>query len=355
MTTNASEITHGSLEAQQLRSELQAQLGHFLSADIPGRNRTEDSPVLSVNNDADAAAAWVASATTSKHTFVAYRKEVLRLLLWGATRTPALQLSDMDHNHIQSYLAFIADPQPADVWIGPPLPRTDPRWKPFNKPLAASSRNYTRTVINSLFSGLVAIGYLRANPVAFSRSIRSSQDEQSEDGLWDHTLAQGNAVEAERFLRQQDWELVQAAIDALPDETPSKLMAKERARFITLFLYYTGARRSELAEAMMRNIINKGQNRWYWRIYGKGGKIRAVPIVDHAMGALLRWRQTLGLYGMPCQDEATPLLRSTYNRGHEKLSIRQINHILRGIFDKAADLAGNDAVTRDRLQRASTH
>lgn len=321
---------------------------------LPGRNRNETSPVLEATNDLEAIGEWLAGVRErNAGTFQFYLKEVSRFVRWGATRNPSVLPSDMTTRHIREYMAFLKDPQPVNEWIGPAVPRSHPDWRPFVKPLSDASCSRARAVINAMFNKLHAVGYLKANPMALTVDNRHSNTKSSsESPLWDHRDAGTNAVDAGRFLTRAEFDLVMRAIDEMPEGTPGRKMAKERALFVLSFVYKVGARRSELAASRMGSIAKSPTGNWFWHTLGKGGKQRKVPVTTSCMHDLRRWRTFRGFLPHPSPNESDPLICSL--NGKRNVSAKQIYNIVRDVCTAAAELA-TDPETADKLSRASTH
>ena len=84
--------------------------------------------------------AWVGdwlNTHQSRNTWLSYRREAERLLLWAGRN--GLSLRDLNGESLASYHAFLADPQPSAFWCGPASPRDKMHWRPFEGPLRASS------------------------------------------------------------------------------------------------------------------------------------------------------------------------------------------------------------------------
>ena len=138
-----------------------------------GANRnTDGSAQLHARSDREAIAAWLANYAASPHMLASYVREADRLYLWAALRGQTI--SDLMHEDMLLYRAFLADPQPAAEWISARKhPRSSAEWRPFCAPLSASSIKLALSVVNALFSWLVEARYLRANPLSLSRAKRS--------------------------------------------------------------------------------------------------------------------------------------------------------------------------------------
>ncbi|WP_439686845.1 Integrase [Cupriavidus oxalaticus] len=102
---------------------------------------------------------WLhANAPPAGATYVAYRKEAERLLLWSAIERRK-GLAALDEQDRQAYLAFLADPQPAARWCGPRAPRQVGAWRPFTGPLGDASLRHSMRVLGALWAWMARNGY----------------------------------------------------------------------------------------------------------------------------------------------------------------------------------------------------
>ncbi|GLC90653.1 hypothetical protein Tamer19_00610 [Cupriavidus sp. TA19] len=102
---------------------------------------------------------WLhASGSPAGATFAAYRKEAERLLLWSAIERRK-DLSALDEQDREAYLAFLADPQPAARWCGPRAPRQVGAWRPFTGPLGDASVRHSMRVLGALWGWMARNGY----------------------------------------------------------------------------------------------------------------------------------------------------------------------------------------------------
>lgn len=72
--------------------------------------------VIQADNDIEAAWMWLHAKGTNPKTKRVMRKEVERFILW-ALHTLGKQLSQITVMDITQYIGFMADPQPAEVWV----------------------------------------------------------------------------------------------------------------------------------------------------------------------------------------------------------------------------------------------
>ncbi len=160
------------LEALRVPAELDGSAG-LNRAPVPAHQ-------AELNTDLQAVRAWIEiRGARSEATRRAYRREAERLLLWAivAKRKPLSSLNTLD---AAEYLEqFLADPQPAERWIGRSwAERFDPAWRPFVGPLSPRSRDTARRILTAMGGWLVRQQYLRVNPfdgLAAARRCRSTR------------------------------------------------------------------------------------------------------------------------------------------------------------------------------------
>jgi integrase len=301
------------------------------------------SPALriQVSSDVQAVSQWLSEYQASPQTWRAYRKEAERLLLWA--REQGLTLNQLHRESLAHFETFLGDPQPADRWIGPPRPRSHPEWRPFRRPLSASSRRQSLIILQGLFSWLVEAGWIEHNPFRLMRDKRRRLDNRREG--------------VERYLERPLWEwLWQWLTQPLPDNASKRQrFDRERRRLLFGFAYLLAPRIDELARARM-NDFEQREGQWWWRVEGKGGKLARIPVPQDMMILLGEWRRTLGLGNQPAFDEDQPLLRAL--DGRRGLSANQLYRLIKQAFDEAAktlEAAGGGSASVERLRQATPH
>lgn len=301
--------------------------------------------VLSARSDAEAAAAWLqARAARSPRTFEAYRREVLRLLLWLYEQD--LSFGSLKVEGVHAFYAHLRDP-PAH-WLCPAKPRRDEVLLPtqmLRGPLSPKSIAYTRTVLGQLFAYLADGEYIRGN--AFRLSGAPGLEQQDE---------------ITRFIDPKAWVWLWRWLmhrDA-PDTHTALLYARDR--FLFALLYHTGLRLSEIAKARMLDFVRKDE-RWFLFVVGKGRKKRHVPINSVLMTELRRFRALHELPELPSPAEAMPLVPpSRVHKTKKRVSTEKegtltpravalrVDECLRGAAASCAD-----EHIRAQLAAASTH
>ena len=293
---------------------------------------------IKANNDLQALQVWLDEFRDSPQTQRHYRKEAERLLLWALLER-GKPLSGLLREDCILYEAFLADPQPRQRWCGSRAPRFSPQWRPFLGPLGPTSRRTAMVVVNALFSYLVEAGYLAANPLALMR--RRTHQTLSHDGA------------LERYFDQNQWQILLATVDDLPQDTERQQQHYERTRFLVALLYLMSPRVNEVASHTMSSFINT-RGRWWWKITGKGNRTGRVPVNTDMLKALQRYRLFLGLPALPSAGETTPLIMSL--KGTTSISDNMVYRIIKELLNRAAaKLEATDSYSADTLRKASTH
>lgn len=313
-----------------------------------GRNRGTGPTQIAARDDRSAVLAWLARYADSPATLASYRKETERLLLWCLLQRGSA-LSDLTHEDLLVYQRFLADPQPAALWVmapGQKPPRNSPAWRPFGGPLSPQSVRQAQSIINSLFSWLVEAGYLAGNPLALSRRRRSQR-----------------APRVTRFLPMAHWQEVRATIEALPTATDRARAHAMRVRWLFSLLYIGGMRVSEVCASLMSGFFcrrsSDGKERWWLEVTGKGDKTRLIPATTELMAELMDYRRSNGLSPLPAHDDATPLLRPLI--GQVKPMARTAVHeivksVMQGTADRLRlDPSADAQAAAAHIEQASTH
>lgn len=281
-------------------------------------------PQIAACIDLDALKAWLARVTDTPTTFASYRKEAERLLLWSVIEL-GKPLSSLTHEDLLVYQRFLADPQPTSRWVmksGRKWARHDPEWRPFAGPLSPTSQRQAMVILNSLFTWLVNAGYLAGNPLALSRQRQRKAKPR-----------------ITRYLDQESWQEVKAAIEAMPRETERDGEHYWRVRWLFSLLYLCGIRISEVVQNTMGDFFCRhdadGEDRWWLEITGKGDKTRLVPATGELMIELARYRRAVGRAPYPTPGETTPLLLPIGGTARP-LTRSAVHLIVKTVFGNAA-------------------
>ena len=309
---------------------------------------------------------FLQSYINSADTFKSYRREVERLLQWCWFHKK-LAIKDLGRNNFEDYLHFSFKP-PSDWIATKSYPRfgyengicvPNKMWRPFlyrlpkitpgaevdksQYSMTASSKRALIAGCSTYFTYLTQEGYLDINPAYLlrqkSRFIPRDQNKQ-----------------ITRKLTDLQWNYVINGILAkIKDDAKY-----ERHLFILSLFYLLGVRISEIARTDMHNPImgdfyHDQNNNWWFRVIGKGNKVRDIAVPDAMLEQLKRYRLFLGLPALPMRDEKTTLLRNL--RNNNGLGVRQVRALVQESFDIARDaltLEGNNDAAAD-LMAATVH
>lgn len=306
----------------------------------------------------------------NKSTFEAYRREVERLLQW--TRLIAKKsLLDLKRQDIQEYIEFCLDPPKS--WIGTMrvaryvtrggIRMPNPKWRPFvatvskrdfkhgerpnkkNYRLSQKSIREIFTVLSSFYNYLLLDEKITANPVALIKQKSKYLQKRQQQA----TVMR---------LSEKQWHTCLEVAKELADENPIK---HERTLFILSALYLLYLRISELVSSdrwtpLMKHFYQSADGSWWFKVVGKGNKLREIAVSDDMLAALKRYREKLDLTPLPSPNEKTCLLPKEKGKG-AMTDARHIRRIIQHCFDKAINtLSENGLITdADALESATVH
>ena len=269
------------IQSRRQRTEVVPLDSFVVPADLDGRsgtNRYPGNPRIDAPNDYRAIIAWLDTKSGNQNTRRAYQKEAERILLWSVLER-GKALSDLSVEDCAAYRDWLillgrveADDWPYRIeqsaWIGAKkVERYKKSWKPFDGSLSSGSVKHALTIIGNLFEWLVRVQYCSFNPwSAVSRATAENTSEDAPD------------IEMMRAFSRGQWNYLMQYLAELPD-TPCTV----RLRFILPFAHATGLRISEMVDATTGRLyampLSDGVGmRWMLKVYGKGGKWRAVPL-----------------------------------------------------------------------------
>lgn len=303
-----------------------------------GQNRQSGTGRTTATTDHEAITIWLNRFQNSFYTQQNYRKEIERLYLWTINRGQAL--SDLTLEDLEEYKLFLKDPQPKDEWCGPSLARFETNWKPFNGPLGVASQNQALTILNTGFSFLTQMGYLKYNPLQllFKRDLRQQINKNDK---------------IDRYLEHDLWDFLWDFIQKQPYDSPRAHKEYERRLFLFSLLYLLAPRLSEVAHHRMNSFI-EGRGKWWWQVTGKGNKVAKIPVPEDMLAALKRYRSFLSLSPLPFAADTTPLIMNLERtRGLTRKAIYLA--VKKTVQDAANELAKHSPNKAEKLRRASTH
>jgi len=183
--------------------------------------------------------------------------------------------------------------------------------------LKVSSINTYMATIKSFYGLMLDLGMIQGDPAKiFKLRLQKETDKLSKTvhgRLTGHTTKTLSMIEVDRLLEET---VVKAGI---------------RDSVLVLFLYYTGVRAVELTRLCWQDVYETGDDGWFARIEGKGGKEREVYLPYHLVEQLmmLRRRDFLVPFFAPAPGIGHFPIFSKHGKRHESLSYDAIYKIVK--------------------------
>ncbi len=305
---------------------------------LQDQQKTEYSSALNANNDLEAVQTWLAASSgRSKHTFLSYRREASRFLIF-LHHNGAVVLSDVKVELVHEYFALLSNPPQHWIIDSNPEPLIT---QVLKGSLSAQSIAYARTVLSRLYRFLLDAGYVRTNPIALTfkpgYAVAPLHEKALEPDAW---------VFYWRWLLNQENEAYQRE---------RKLYAA-RNRWLSALLYHTGLRRSSVAHGSMSGFSRRridGRQQWTLTVPSKGGRLHTSIISDLLFKELMHYRQSMGLQGQPQPNENEPLVCNVRNC-REAIKERAIGLIFENLTKTAASIC-EDPHLSAQVERLTAH
>ncbi len=323
-----------------------------------------------LSNDFLIAIDFLKQYKNNKATFESYRREVERLIQWSwlVNKKSILQLKRED---IENYIAFCLNPPKS--WIGIKrvarfidrggIRTANLKWRPFvatvtkqnfkhgEKPdknkyqLSQKAIREIFAVLSSFYNYLLLNEKISINPISLIRQkSKYLQKRQQQSPVM--------------RLTEKQWLSCLETVKQLAVEKPEK---HERTLFIMSALYLLYLRISELVAnerwvPMMKHFYQDTNGSWWFKIVGKGNKMREIAVSDDMLTALKRYREQMSLTPLPSSNEKTFLLSKEKGKGAMTDS-RHIRRLVQYCFDKAIDNLRKDNFLSeaDALESATVH
>ncbi len=287
----------------------------------------------------------------SSDTFVAYRRDIERLLQWSWLVRNQSILSHKRED-IESFIEFCL--KPPKRWIGLKRDsrfknikgekRPNPAWKLFEahvskedhkEGIKPDKNNYQFSqqalkvmfgILSSFYNYLLQEEIIQGNPLLLIRQKSKFFQKQIK-------------TQTIRRLSNQQWEMV----INLAKEKAAEDITHERTVFIFSCLYAMYLRISELIASRrwtptMGDFFKDSDGYWWFKTIGKGNKARQIAVSDAMLEALKNYRMTyLKLSPLPSSDEKIPLIPHIKNSNKSMTSDGPIRRLVQEFFDLAAD------------------
>ncbi|WP_202424161.1 tyrosine-type recombinase/integrase [Duganella lactea] len=301
------------------------------------RSIAEDA-ITDARTDSEIAREFISHGELVPKSMANTQKELFRFLTW-CREEAGKTLRQLNVADLNAYKEFIKSPPPD--WVSATKwPRSDPRYRPFTGPLSDASRRQAMIAVKGLFAYAAQTGYLRRDPAALVKHVKT--------------------VGASRITRYLTQDALALAIDTVSTReapTPAAIRRRERDRFLLTAYIHTGARLNEIVSANMGAFYTEGNGRWWLDVMGKGDKPRRLPVPPEMLAAFRQYRAAFGLLPHTVRTDDTPLVLSSRGAALVRITDEAASDALKAIFAAAAITADGlgDADMAATLRQASAH
>ncbi|MBV4516586.1 tyrosine-type recombinase/integrase [Pseudomonas kurunegalensis] len=277
---------------------------------------------------------WLAARSSCSNSYRVMRKEAERFVLWGQS-TLGKGLREIISEDASAYAVFLSDPQPKSMWVSKiKYPRGHPEWRPFARPLNASSRRLAITQLGGLYNWMVERGCCGANPF---RLVQKPE-----------------LIHSAVITRQIPLTGIQLLLEAAGESTNKLKSARDR--FLVALFYLTGIRTFEAVNANMNSVQTFSETERWLQVIGRRNKFRSIPVTAELYSELVQYRTAFGLAPTIPDNDQTPLLlaaNSRLKRAHSSTVLKA----MKAIMERAATLARERELSdlSVQLKAASTH
>lgn len=264
----------------------------------PGVNRNGGTCLIDAITDLDATKEYLARFRNKTKTYRSYEKEISRFLIW-CTCCRKVPLSSVLKNDCEAYKDFLASIPPS--WIGHPVKRGSPKWRPFAGQLSPDSQKYAVQTLRHFFQWLVDARYLHGNPW---NMVLNPNTEQSDEPLkvekaipselWEKLVKRDGILHK---ICHSDLKLAAGQI-VRPRSALAKPIQYRIARAAILLMGFAGLRREEACGASrthLKPVIETHGELWELRVLGKRSKWRTVYLPNMVIEALKSHWEDRGL------------------------------------------------------------
>ena len=327
-----------------------------------------DFPEFAIN-DFKVVISFLSVYNGNNATFESYRRELERLMQWSLliSKKSILELSRED---IEAYIKFCM--KPPREWIGKKqvarylekggIRKPNPAWRPFivkvskadfkngEKPklsgyeMSQSSIRALFSVLGSFFDYCLLEEKIQRNPISLIRQKnRYLQKQQKQQKII--------------RLSEDQW----STCLKIANKMAKKNDAHKRTLFIITAMYLMYLRISEFASSerwtpSMNHFYRDSDKQWWFKVLGKGNKLRTIAVSDDMLKTLSEYRKSLALSPLPSPVDHSALIPKIKGVGAIE-STRQIRRLIQSCFDDAIiELRKNKMNDEaDSLETATVH
>ena len=302
----------------------------------------------------------------SEHTYVRFRNEVERFLLWSFLIKES-PIDGFKKSDILEYADFCW--KPPVKWIGSSnLDRfkfdngyfvSNKKWRPYklqapkvqkNREINKKDYKPSQQTLISTFTAIIAFyKYLMSEELCLGNPAQIAKKDCR------HFITESQVKEPKRLTEEQWQYVLDTAVDKANDNPKY-----ERNLFLIAALKVLFLRISELSERdawspEMGHFWQDSDKNWWLRVYGKGRKLRDTTVPSDFLAFLKRYRRSRDLSSLPYSDEKSVLIEKI--RGQGGMTSRHLRRLVQETFDyaykKMSQSVGNTEARK--LKEATTH
>lgn len=301
----------------------------------------------------------------SEHTFLRFRSEVEKFLLWCFI-VKGKDPTGFRKHEILEYIDFCW--APPSSWISQfnlekfrlknGVYHSNPHWTPFridspSSEHVKSQTNRYRPSQQSLiatFTGVIAFyRFLMEEEVCLGNPAQLAKRDC-------RYLVRDSQVQQIKRLTESEWQTLLQSASSMADGDD----VYERNLFLIAALKTLFLRISELSERKewapaMGHFWTDSNGNWWLKVYGKGRRIRDVTVPPSFLSYLKRYRLHRGLSALPSVGENAPIIEKIRGRGG--LTARQLSRLVQEVLDQAYEdmMASHGPDRAQKFRDASSH
>ncbi len=302
----------------------------------------------------------------SEHTFVRFRNETERFLLWAFLykdnpidsyrKTDILDYADFCWHPPVSWIGLV-NCERFDLRAG--SYQTNKDWAPYRLKQTKSEKSEnpdkkkykpSQQTLTSTFTAIIAFyKYLMYEEICYGNPAQVAKKDCR------YFIADAQVKEIRRLTEEQ-WQYALDTVSELADGDSRY----ERSLFLVAALKTLFLRISELSERrdwspVMSHFWEDENGNWWLKIYGKGRKLRDITVPTQFLAYLERYRIHRGLSPLPYSGDNSGLVEKI--RGHGGMTARHLTRLIQEVFDAAYEKMKKSEGTNKarKLKEASTH
>lgn len=271
--------------------------GATVPSHLTGENRLNRGQrwcPIDPDNDFAAIEEWIRSRKRSEHTIRAYRREANRLMLWAFSFV-GKPISELSNSDLASYFDWLEEPELHPDWpasinvikgIGGHVAEGR---KAHLRGLSETSRDHALRVLRAMYSWWAMVNYISMTPTFLLTVERTAPLQHKE-----------------KSFPPELWAWLVSHADDMVDKasTPLQRAVETRLRFLLVWSYWCGSRRSEPIAAVMSDIEIDANFDGVWHVKGKGDKRKRRYVLETgAVDALIQYRLARQLPPLPSRGE----------------------------------------------------